>query len=113
MEIKNFIFEIKSVNFSSQPDSDYFNVLLFFLFVCRTKKLFEFPVERDFPKENAFNDAQYPFIFQTFFRIRFFDTEVRFFGTAIEIKIKRLLIGIAGCERHLLFKINIRFPNSL
>ena len=43
----------------------------------------EFPVERDFPKENAFNDAQYPFLFQTFFRIRFFDTEVRFFGTAI------------------------------
>ena len=53
----------------------------FYLFVAQ--KLFEFPVERDFPKENAFNAAQYPFFFQNFLRIRFFDTEVRFFGTAI------------------------------
>lgn len=78
--------------------------MFYYLFVCRTKKLFEFPVERDFPKENAFNAVQYPFLFQKFLRIRFFDAEVRFFGTAIEIKMKRLLIRIAGCERHLLFK---------
>lgn len=58
-------------------------VLLLSLFVCRTKKLFEFPVERDLPKENAFNAARYPFFFQKFLRIRFFDAEVRFFGTAI------------------------------
>jgi hypothetical protein len=47
------------------------------------KKLFEFPVERDFAKEKAFHATQYPSIFQIFFRIRFFDIEVRFFGTAI------------------------------
>ena len=47
------------------------------------KKLFEFPVERDFANEKAFKATQYPSIFQTFFRIRFFDIEVRFFGTAI------------------------------
>lgn len=46
-------------------------------------KLFEFPVEIDFPKESAFNDVQYPAPFQKFLRIRFFDAEVRFFGTAI------------------------------
>jgi hypothetical protein len=72
------------------------------LFVAQ--KLFEFPVERVFAKENAFNAAEYPFPFQEFLRIRFFDAEVRFFGTAILIKMKRLLIDIAGCERHLLFK---------
>lgn len=55
----------------------------YYLFVCRTKKLFEFPVKRDFPNEKAFNAAQYPFRFQIFLRIRFFDIEVRFFGTAI------------------------------
>jgi hypothetical protein len=48
------------------------------------KKLFELPVERDFANEKAFNAAQYPFLFQIFFRIRFFDIEVRFFGTAIQ-----------------------------
>ena len=63
--------------------SDYSNVLFYDLFFCRTKKLFEFPVERDFPNDNAFKAAQYPFPFQIFLRIRFFDIEVRFFGTAI------------------------------
>ncbi|YP_009318202.1 ribosomal protein L32 (chloroplast) [Corylus avellana] len=48
------------------------------------KKLFEFPVERDFANEKAFNATQYPSIFQIFLRIRFFDIEVRFFGTAIK-----------------------------
>ena len=62
-------------------DSDYFNV---FLFICCTKKLFEFPVERDFANEKAFNAAQYPPFFQIFLRIRFFNIEVRFFGTAIQ-----------------------------
>lgn len=62
--------------------SDYSNVL-FYDFFCRTKKLFEFPVERDLPNDNAFKAAQYPFPFQIFLRIRFFDIEVRFFGTAI------------------------------
>jgi hypothetical protein len=47
------------------------------------KKLFEFPVERDFANEKVFTATQYPSIFQTFFRIPFFDIEVRFFGTAI------------------------------
>lgn len=54
-----------------------------FILVWRTKKLFEFPVERDFANEKAFNATQYPFLFQIFLRIRFFDVEVRFFGTAI------------------------------
>lgn len=53
------------------------------IWVWRTKKLFEFPVERDFANEKAFNAIQYPFPFQIFLRIRFFDVEVRFFGTAI------------------------------
>lgn len=48
------------------------------------KKLFELLVERDLPNEKAFNAAQYPFFFQIFLRIRFFDIEVRFFGTAIQ-----------------------------
>lgn len=61
-------------------DSDYSNV---FLFVCDTKKLFKFPVERDFPNEKAFNAVQKLFLFQVFLRIRFFDFEIRFFGTAI------------------------------
>jgi hypothetical protein len=47
------------------------------------KKLFEFPVEIDFANEKALKAAQYPFLFQKFLRIRFFDIEVRFFGTAI------------------------------
>lgn len=54
-----------------------------YLFVG-TKKLLEFPVERDFDNEKALNAAQYPFFFQEFLRIRFFDIEVRFFGTAIQ-----------------------------
>nr|QGK87968.1 ribosomal protein L32 [Corylus yunnanensis] len=48
------------------------------------KKLFEVPVERDFANEKAFNATQYPSAFQIFLRIRFFDIEVRFFGTAIK-----------------------------
>lgn len=64
-------------------DSDYSIFFFYDLFVCRTKKLFEFPVERDFPNDNAFKAAQYPLPFQIFLRIRFFDREVRFFGTAI------------------------------
>ena len=60
-----------------------FQTFITYLFVCCTKKLFEFPVERDFPKEKAFKAVQYPFLFQIFLRIRFFDVEVRFFGTAI------------------------------
>lgn len=69
-----FVFE------SDRFRSDYskFLVLSF-----RTKKLFEFPVERDFANEKAFNAAQYPFFFQIFLRIDFLEIEVRFFGTAI------------------------------
>ena len=52
-------------------------------FFCPTQKLFEFPVERHCPNEKAFKAAQYPFRFQIFLRIRFFEIEVRFFGTAI------------------------------
>ena len=48
------------------------------------KKLFEFPVERDFANEKAFNAAECPFLFQIFLRIRFLEIEVRFFGTAIQ-----------------------------
>ena len=87
---------MKLAHFLSQADSNYSNVLLFF---CRTKKLFEFPVERDFANEKAFNAAQYPPFFQIFLRIRFFNTELRFFGTAIQ----KLFITKIGCERHLLF----------
>lgn len=79
---------------------------LFYFFYCCTKKLFELPVERDFANEKAFNTAQYPFFFQKFFRIRFFDLEVRFFGTAI---IKKFFIVIVGCERHLLFKKTVLY----
>jgi hypothetical protein len=57
--------------------------LVSYLFV-KQKKLFELPVERDFANEKAFNAAQYPFLFQLFLRIRFFELEVRFFGTAIK-----------------------------
>nr|YP_010034046.1 ribosomal protein L32 [Huodendron tibeticum]QOW83421.1 ribosomal protein L32 [Huodendron tibeticum] len=83
---------MKLTNFLSQVDSDYFILLqilityLFFVFVCRTKKLFEVPLERDLPNEKAFKAAQYPFFFQIFLRICFFDIEVRFFGTAIKKK---------------------------
>lgn len=85
IKIGNLIFEMKWVNFwvKSIEIISIFYYLFHFLFVCCTKKLFEFPVERDFPKENAFNAAQHPFLFQKFLRIRFFDAEVRFFGTAI------------------------------
>lgn len=61
-----------------------FSLLFDYLFVTQ-KKLFELPVERDFANEKAFNAAQYPFLFQIFLRIRFFDIEVRFFGTAMKI----------------------------
>lgn len=57
--------------------------MFYYLFVCRTTKLFDFPVERDLPSEKAFNAVQYTLLFQIFLRIRFFDIEVRFFGTAI------------------------------
>lgn len=83
MEIGNFGNELSL--FLTQVDSNVLGFITYFLFVCCTKKLFEFPVERDFPKEKAFNAAQYPFFFQQFLRIRFFDAEVRFFGTAISI----------------------------
>lgn len=43
----------------------------------------------DLAKEKALTAAKYPFFFQTFLRIRFFDIEVRFFGTAIS---KRLIL---------------------
>lgn len=67
--------------FLSQINSDYSNI---WLFIFRIKKLFEFPVERDFANAKAFNDAEYPFLFQKFLRIRFLEIEVRFFGTAIQ-----------------------------
>lgn len=73
--------EIELANSWIHIDSDYSTTLLL---VCRTKKLFELPVERDFAKEKAFTAVQYPFPFQIFLRIRFFDIEVRFFGTAIQ-----------------------------
>ena len=57
--------------------------MFYYLFICRTKKLFEVPVESDFANEKAFNAAQYPPFFQIFLRIRFFNIELRFFGTAI------------------------------
>lgn len=61
----------------------------------------------DFAKEKAFIAAKYPFFFQIFLRIRFFDIEVRFFGTAIQKK--ELLIFIVVCERHVLLKIDRSF----
>ena len=64
-------------------DSDFSNLLFYYLVVCCTKKLFEFPVKMDVPNEKAFKTVQYPFLFQIFLRIRFFDVEIRFFGTAI------------------------------
>lgn len=64
---------------------------LYYLFVCRKKKLLEFPVERDFAKEKAFIAAQYALFFQKFLRIRFLDIEVRFLGTAI-LQIRYLLL---------------------
>lgn len=60
---------------------------LYYLFVCCTKKLFACPVEIDLAKEKAFTAAKYPLFFQIFLRIRFFDIEVRFFGTAIQKKV--------------------------
>lgn len=67
---------------------------------CRTKN-FEFPVEIDFDNEKAFNATQYTFLFQKFLRIRFFNIEVRFFGTAIQ---KRVFIYyFVGCQRHLFY----------
>ena len=80
--------ETKLTYFSNQSDSDYSDVLLV---ICRTKKLFEFPVERDFANEKAFNAAQYPPLFHLFLRIRFFNIEARFFGTAIR-KLKDFLL---------------------
>ena len=77
-------------------DSDYSKSLLL---VCRTKKLFECPVETDLAKERAFIAAKYPFFFQIFLRIRFFDREVRFFGTAIFKKITNFILV---CEKHVL-----------
>lgn len=55
--------ETKLTHFLNQADSDYSDVLLV---ICRTKKLFEFPVERDFANEKALNAAQYPPIFHLF-----------------------------------------------
>lgn len=59
----------------------------------------KFLVERDLPNEKALNAAQYPLFFQKFLRIRFFEIEVRFFGTAIK---NPFFIGIVECQRHLL-----------
>ena len=39
----------------------------------------------DSANEKAFNPAVYPFFFQKFLRIFFFDIEVRFFGTGIQL----------------------------
>lgn len=83
---------------SSREILDYSKI---FLLVCCTKKLFEFPVEIDLAKEKAFTAAKYPLFFQIFLRIRFFDIEVRFFGTAIQ---KELPIFIVVCERHIFLK---------
>lgn len=71
-----------------------FNYSKIFLLVCRTKKLFEFPVKMDFAKEKAFIAAKYPLFFQIFLRIRFFDIEVRFFGTAIQKSYLFLLLYV-------------------
>ena len=46
------------------------------------------------------------FFFQRFLRIRFFDIEVRFFGTAIQ---KGNYFFLVVCERHLLPQINPSF----
>jgi hypothetical protein len=85
---RNYYFlKSKRVNGVPFPISSRFRLFKFLItylfFVCCTKKLFEFPVERDFPNEKAFNAVQYPSLFQIFFRMRFFDVEIRFFGTAI------------------------------
>lgn len=80
MEFINLIFEMSQF-FESSRFRLFQRFITYFFF--RTKKLFEFPVERDFPKENAFNAVPYPFLFQIVLRIRVFDAEVRFFGTAI------------------------------
>lgn len=54
-------------------------------FYLLQKKLFDLPVKMDWANEKAFNAVQYPFFFQKFLRIFFFDIEVRFFGTAIQL----------------------------
>lgn len=55
--------ETKLTHFLNQTDSDYSDVLLV---ICRRKKLFEFPVERDFANEKVLNAAQYPPVFHLF-----------------------------------------------
>nr|QSQ71652.1 ribosomal protein L32 [Syringa reticulata subsp. amurensis] len=80
MEFINLIFEMSQF-FQSRQFRLFQRFITYFFF--RTKKLLEFPVERDFPKENAFSAVPDPFLFQLFLRIRFFDAEVRFFGTDI------------------------------
>ena len=52
----------------------------------KIKSLLAAHCKTDFAKEKAFIAAKYPFFFQIFLRIRFFDIEVRFFGTAIKKK---------------------------
>ena len=70
-----------------ESDGCGFQLFQRFINYLSYKKPFEFPVERDFANEKAFSAAQYPPFFQIFLRIRFFNIELRFFGTAIQ-KIK-------------------------
>lgn len=103
---QSFILENLSYSwYVDYVDLDYSKILLL---VCCTKKLFECPVATDLAKESAFSPVKYPFFFQIFLRIRFFDIEVRFFGTAIQ---KQVLIFIVVCERHILFEIDRFFSH--
>lgn len=74
------------------------------------KKLFEFPVERDFANEKAFSAAQYPPFFQIFLRIRFFNIELRFFGTAIQkiksYSLQKLDVKDIYCLKQIIFFFN-------
>jgi hypothetical protein len=56
-------------------DSDYFINYLFLI----VRKLFEFPIERNFANEKAFNAIQYPSIFQYFYEFVFFYKKCVFF----------------------------------
>lgn len=99
-------FETKLAHFWSQADADlnYSNV---FLFIYRTKKLFEFPVETDFANEKALTAAQYPPFFQIFLRICFFNIELRFFGTAIQKRksysLRKLDVKDIYCLKQIIF----------
>lgn len=89
----------------------------FFINYLSYKKLFEFPVERDFANEKAFSAAQYPLFFQIFLRIRFFNIELRFFGTAIQkiksYSLQKLDVKDIYCLKQIIFFFSIPIPYNI